>query len=365
MARCNIEEIGVAVDLGSTTIAIQCFDMNSKDNIGEITFPNPQYRYGADVITRIRHCIDEPRMADTLKSIVWDAIFAELERLLGEQQSCIATMVISGNTTMQHLLRGLSVQGLAYAPFEAVTLDKAVEHMTVFGKGISVVYPPGLSAFVGADILTGAAYLQMGQTDVYDLLVDLGTNGELLLLNRTRGYAASTACGPVFDHAISGAVYGSESIHAIASCIKRKLIDHNGVIREPFFEKGIEIDKGFVIHQQNVRNFQLAKGAIYSGICCLADEAGISFSEIGNIYISGGFGFYMDVRDAFTVGLLPKEWRDKITVSGNSSLKGAAEFLFQPDTMQKRCEEIISRTTGFELADLPQFEKRYVQALNF
>ena len=80
MAGCNIEEIGVAVDLGSTTIAIQCFDMNSKDNIGEITFPNPQYRYGADVITRIRHCIDEPRMADTLKSIVWDAIFAGIQR---------------------------------------------------------------------------------------------------------------------------------------------------------------------------------------------------------------------------------------------------------------------------------------------
>ena len=357
--------IGAAVDLGSTTIAIRCVDLIAGERIMETSFANPQCRYGADVITRIQHCLQDEEMATKLRDIVWSALQEQLEQTLQEDMQYLDQIVISGNTTMQHILRGLSVKGLAKAPFHPVDLSKAEEIHTWNDQKIVIHYLPGLSAFVGADILSGAAYLQMGISRTYDLLVDLGTNGELLLLNNQHGYASSTACGPVFDHVISGAAYGSESIHAIANCVKRHLIDVNGLIAAPFFEKGIVIDRNFVIRQQNVRNFQLAKGAIYAGICCLVEEAAIDWEEIQNVYISGGMGFYMDVRDAFTVGLLPDELKGKIIISGNSSLEGATMFLRDPHNMRETCCAIKERTKCLELANLPQFQTRYLEAMNF
>lgn len=357
--------IGAAVDLGSTTIAIRCLDLITREQIAEISFANPQCRYGADVITRIQHCMQEEEMAIRLRDIVWSALQEQLEQTLQGNMQYLDQIVISGNTTMQHILRGLSVEGLAKAPFHPVDLNEADEIHTWNDQKIVIHYLPGLSAFVGADILSGAVYLQMGTGHTYDLLVDLGTNGELLLLNNQHGYASSTACGPVFDHVLSGAAYGSESIHAIASCVKRHLIDVNGLIAAPFFEKGIVIDRNFVIRQHNVRNFQLAKGAIYAGICCLVEEAGISWQDIHNVYVSGGMGFYMDVREAFTVGLLPKELKGKIIISGNSSLEGATMFLQDAQNMRETCSVIKERTKCLELANLPQFQTRYLEAMNF
>ena len=365
MTAQQSRRIGAAVDLGSTTIAIRCIDLITGERIMETSFANPQCRYGADVITRIQHCLQAEEMAVRLRNIVWSALLEQLQQALQGDMPQLKRIVISGNTTMQHILRGLSVEGLAKAPFHPVDLNEAEEIQTWNDQKIAVHYLPGLSAFVGADILSGAAYLQMGTEQTYDLLVDLGTNGELLLLNNEQGYASSTACGPVFDHVISGAAYGSESIHAIANCVKRHLIDRSGLIAAPFFEKGIMIDRNFVIRQQNVRNFQLAKGAIYAGICCLVEEAAIDWQEIRNVYISGGMGFYMDIKDAFVVGLLPQELKGTITISGNSSLEGATKFLQDEENMRETCSAIRKRTNCLELANLPQFQTRYLEAMNF
>lgn len=381
-------EIGVAVDLGSTTIAVCCMDMTSGSETVSFSFPNPQVAFGADVITRIRHCIEDKALLCQMGDMVKKALAEQLREKLGTAALQVCWIVYSGNTTMLHILRGMSVEGLAAAPFTPVTLEYVEQEEELFSAlpdeqlknmheinartgehKVTVLYPPGFSAFVGADILTGAAYLEMGQSKTYDLLVDLGTNGELLLLNDTCGYAASTACGPVFDHAVTGAVYGSESIKAVANCVKRGLIDSAGTIKEPFFEKGIEIDKGFVIRQQNVRNFQLAKGAIYAGIKCLLNKAGITTSDIGNVYISGGLGFYMDIRDAYTVKMLPEEFRDKVKVSGNTSLEGAKKLLMAENGEKEELlvyyEGIRKRTESFELADMDGFQDVYIQALDF
>jgi uncharacterized 2Fe-2S/4Fe-4S cluster protein (DUF4445 family) len=171
----------------------------------------------------------------------------------------------------------------------------------------------------------------------------------------------------VFDSAVTGAVYGSECIKAIAGCVKRHLIDETGLLAAPYFDKGIEIDKGFVMKQSHVRNFQLAKGAIYAGIQCLLEKAGIETSQIGHVYISGGLGFYMEKRDAFTVKMLPKEFSDKIVVSGNSSLEGAKKLLRvgASQDILKEYEDIRHRTESFELANISGFQERYMQALNF
>lgn len=408
----NLGFIAVAVDLGSTNIAVCCMNEKGRE-ISSFSFANPQYTYGADIITRIKHCITDSSMLSFLCNLFWKALFEELEKQLKEDVYKIELLVISGNTTMQHIVRELSVEGLAAAPFNPVDTDayaeqvvidlqqyqiverailhfpEAKKHFLPDGKKISTqskqlicncIYPPGFSAFVGADILVGAQFLQMGKNTSYDLLVDLGTNGEILLLNKEQGFATSTACGPVFDHVLSGAAYGSESIHAIANCVKRRLIDKNGMIAAPFFEKGIWIDKNFVIRQQNVRNFQLAKGAIFAGIECLLSQADISENLISNVYISGGLGFYMDVKDAFTVGMLPADLKGKIHIAGNSSLNGAKYLLSQialcsrtvndaycssEQDIWEQYRNIKARTTSLELADLDSFQSIYLTALNF
>lgn len=366
----NEDMIGAAVDLGSTTIAVSCTELTSRNELVSFSFPNPQSVYGADVMTRIRHCMEDKEAGIQMAELVKKALEEQLRKHLGAAIDRLCRVVISGNTVMLHILRGMSVKGLAAAPFSPVDIEYGEDTISrEGGHNFTVLYPPGFSAFVGADILSGAAYLKMGQTPAYDLLVDLGTNGELLLINDKAGYGASTACGPVFDHAVAGAAYGSECIKAIAACIKRGLINSEGVIREPYFDRGIEIDKGFVIRQQNVRNFQLAKGAVYAGISCLMRRAKITAEDIGNVYISGGLGFYMDIRDAFTVKMLQDEMKGKIKVSGNTSLRGAEMLLLleggEKQKLLSYYAKLRNRTQCYELADLPEFQDIYMKALNF
>lgn len=376
----NFKSIGVAVDVGTTTIGVSCIDTNTNIVINEFSFSNPQKVYGADVITRIKNCIDDPSAEKNMSDMLLIRLNEELKNRLGESYSRITHICYSGNTTMLHILRCLSVEGLSKAPFSPVSLD----YFECGSDNVTEMFLPGFSAFVGADILTGAEYLGMGKNDEYDLLIDLGTNGEMLLINNKCGYATSTACGPVFDYGITGAVYGSESIHAIAGCVKRGLIDNTGLIKEPFFERGIELDKGFVIRQDHVRRFQTAKAAIFAGIKCLMKKAGIDYVNIGHVYISGGLGFYLDVKDAFITQMLPTEFRGRITVSGNTSLEGAKRFLvsygndnnneYGLDSEDKstgrnkiiteyKC--MINRTEAFELADYEEFQDVYIKALNF
>lgn len=369
------DKIGIAVDLGSTTIAVCCLNMMTRKEILSFSFANPQCRYGADVITRIRYCMKSDENLAELGNLVKDTLQTKLSEYLGDKITQVCQIVYCGNTTMLHILRGLEVDGLASAPFTPVTIDYSEEIIDlkdtrgVVSDSIKVLYPPGISAFVGADILAGAEFLQMGQEEAYDLLVDLGTNGEMLLLNKHYGYAVSTACGPVFDSAVTGAGYGSECIKAIANCVKRNLINSDGLLAAPYFERGIEIDKGFVIKQNHIRNFQLAKGAIYAGVLCLLEKAGINVSQIGHVYISGGLGFYMDTKDAFITKMLPGEFAGKIIVSGNSSLEGAKKLLMaegnEKQAVLSACEAIRKRTESFELANMEQFQDIYIQSLNF
>lgn len=365
-------EIGAAIDLGSTSIAVSLIQLNTGEEINTCSFPNPQISYGGDVITRIRYCMEDLTHLKELSDILWNALYEKITELLQDDFIQLRIMVISGNTTMLHILQNLSVKGLARAPFEPVTTDFSeglISDKQMF-SGVSVLYPPGFSAFVGGDILSGAQSLMLGQHTAYDLFVDLGTNGELLLINKDRGYASSTACGTVFDSAITGAGYGSDCIRAISQCLRRGLINKEGLLAAPYFETGICIDEKVTIKQQHIRNFQLAKGAIYAGILSLMKEAAIDFSDIGQLYISGGLGFYMNIHDAFTVKLLPKSLQGKIRVCGNTSLAGAKNLLLSKhnDTLSEILQEyqnLKSRTESIELANIKQFQSIFMESLNF
>ncbi len=379
-----VNNIGVAVDVGSTSIGVCCVDLIRNIEILSFSFANPQHIYGIDVVTRIKHCVDDVSMLHKMHIQVEEELYTQIKEHLQERCFSISTIVYSGNTTMMHILQELSVKGLAQAPFKPVCLEYAekiiekndlnddlitdVKHTKKYSH-IKNIYLPGFSAFVGADILSGASYLQMGKTGDYDLLIDLGTNGEILLLNKENGFATSTACGPVFDHVINGARYGSESMRVIANCVKRGLIDKTGRLTDALFEKGIMIDKNLTVRQENVRNFQLAKGAIYAGVQCVLDKANIKNDDISKVYISGGLGFHMDKRSAFILKMLPEEFEDKIVVLGNTSLEGAKRWLLstkeeQADLLQEY-DLIRKRTESFDLANFDGFQDIYMNSLEF
>ncbi len=360
----TLNDIGIAVDIGSTSIGVCCLDMIHKTEILSFSFTNPQHIYGADIITRIKHCIDEPFLLEEMRACVDNTLHNALRDKLGAQYSFISDIIYSGNTTMLHIMRGLSIQGLAYAPFQPVDLSYYKEII----NGITYHYLPGFSAFVGADILAGVYYLQMGNKQSYDLLIDLGTNGEMLLINQDHGYATSTACGPVFDNVITGAKYGSESMRVIAQCVKRGLIDQSGKLTESLFHTGIRVDKNMIIKQEDIRNFQLAKGAIYAGVQCLCEQAHIEPVNINKVYVSGGLGFYMNIENAFTLRMLPSSLKSKITISGNTSLEGAKQFLlldYEKVYEQEAYENIKKRIACFELANCEKFQTIYMQSLEF
>lgn len=380
----TVNNIGVAVDVGSTTIGVCCVDLEHNTEILSFSFANPQHIYGADIVTRIKHCVDDVSILQAMHVLVEEELYTQIKAHLHEKYFSVSTIVYSGNTTMLHIQQELSVNGLAQAPFKPVSLEYAdkiiekndlnddfiadVKHTKKYSN-IKNIYLPGFSAFVGADILSGAVFLEMGKTEKYDLLIDLGTNGEILLLNKNNGFATSTACGPVFDHVISGARYGSESIRVIANCVKRGLIDKTGKLTDALFEKGIVIDKNLTVKQENVRNFQLAKGAIYAGIQCVLDKANIQSNEVAKVYISGGLGFHMDKGSVFILKMLPEEFKDKIVVSGNTSLEGAKQWLLSTKMEQsdllREYDSIRKRTESFELANFDGFQDIYMNSLEF
>ncbi len=359
------QKIGIAVDLGSTNIGVSCFDMNHKKEICSFSFLNPQHIYGADVISRIKRCIDDSVHLEIMKKCVEDCLQKELKHLLGFDYQNIKTVVYTGNTTMMHIIRGLTVDGLAYAPFEPIDLSYFREEK----DGVTYHYLPGFSAFVGADILAGAYYLQLGNNSSYDLLIDLGTNGEILLINKERGYATSTACGPVFDHVVTGAKYGSESMRVIAQSIKKGLIDSTGKLIDSLFDTGICIDQNIVIKQDNIRNFQLAKGAIYAGIQCLLEKSNIRIQDVDKVYISGGLGFYMDKEDVFTLNMLPIQWKNRIQICGNTSLEGAKQYMLANEMERTQIlhtySSMYNRVVSLELANLDTFNEVFIKSLEF
>ncbi len=356
-------QAGIAVDLGTTTVGVSILELKSREEILSFSFPNPQQAYGADVITRIRSCTGNPEMLEKLGDMLRSALMERIaERItVGE----IREMVFSGNTAMLHFFRGMPVDELGCYPFRPVSLAYGSREMSSEAGAWKEYYLPGFSAFVGADILSGAWYLGMGRTSKYELLVDLGTNGELLLLSREKGYAASTACGSVFDHAAAGAEYGSELFRVIAASRRRRLIDVTGRLKPPLDQTGIGIDRGYVLRQHHIRSFQLAKGAVRAGITCLLREAGICADDVSRIYISGGLGFYLQPSDAFTVGLLPEEFKGNMQAAGNTSLYGAKKMLLEADreAALRQMDEIINRTRSYELAALHGFQAVYLESM--
>lgn len=373
-------EICAAVDLGTTTIAAALVDARTGGVIDMRTGVNHQRAFGADVISRIRACVEGK--GGLLRKTVQSDIDA-LIRSLGADPPSVP-IFISGNTTMQHLLQGLDCRGLGVAPFTPVDISLHTE--------ANITYLPGVCTYVGADIVCGICSCGMDQSDELNILIDLGTNGEMAIGNRERLLAASTAAGPAFEGGniscgtagIPGAIYsvkiagirpeistiggrepvgicGTGVLETVYELLANGFMDETGRL-DPDFEGRYVLHGDIAFTQKDIREVQMAKAAICAGLETLIDAYGVSQDEISHVYLAGGFGQKIDCAKAVGIGLLPEKLLERIVPVGNSSLAGAVEAAVHPQ-FRERLAQTASRASEVSLSGSVVFADRYIDAM--
>lgn len=380
--------LGAAVDVGTTTIAVQLYDLHSGRRIGAAGGRNPQAAVAADVMGRIGAALDG-RLQELQKQ-AQSAIGCLLQKACaqaGRAEETVDALVVTGNTTMLYLLAGRNPEALSHAPFEADCLfDQECED-----GGRRCYLPPCMNAFVGADI--SCAVLASGQCDAQavSLLCDIGTNGEIALWKEGMLYVSSTAAGPAFEGAgiscgcdsvrgaidrvgrndgrieaatIGGApavgVCGSGLIDAIAAFLEAGEIDETGATEA----ERLELRDGVALLPRDVRAVQLAKAAIAAGIETLMEAAGVRPQEVETLYIAGGFGSHLNVESAARIGLIPAELAPRVKVIGNAALAGAARLLLDRESWG-RVRAIARSARHINLGGNPSFNEHYMDQMFF
>ena len=352
-------------DVGTTTLAMLLYDRDG-GVADRCLMLNPQYVYGADVLSRIQAAEDRTTAAD-MREQVQKALEQGIRRFRGKlREGETLYLVLAANTAMTYLLMGWDPAELGRAPFRASRLDGA---RTEIG-GVPCFVFPGLSAFVGGDIAAGICASGMCGKEAVTLLLDLGTNGEMVLGNRDKRIACATAAGPAFEGGASRGVWGADMISRLAVLLREKILDRTGLLAEPYFDSGIRIGN-VKVTQEAVRSVQLAKGAIAAGIQVLLHKYGIGAEDVDTVILAGGFGYYLKPEDAVEIGLLPEALLKRTLSGGNTALTGCLmagkEILSRgdPGRLKDGLREIINGTEVVNLAMEPEFEELYPERMNF
>ncbi len=394
---------GIAIDIGTTTIAIQLLSLESGERIATYSVINHQRSFGADVISRIK-ASTEGKKAELQASVQQDlsqGIRQVVKKAaeVGVSPEQIIEVSIAGNTTMIHLLMGYDCKSLGEYPFTPVNIE-LIEgtYQEIFADDFlqaKVRIVPGISTFVGGDITAGLFSCNVDQQEEYSLLIDLGTNGEMALGNKDKIIVTSTAAGPAFEGgniewgvgslegAIAGVkivdgkaevrtigdktpigICGTGVIETVAELIKEELVDETGCLDDDYFDDGYplaETESGeeIVFTQQDVREVQLAKAAVRAGIETLFLRYGIAKEQISHVYLAGGFGFKLDCQKAVEIGMIPAELAHKVEAVGNSSLGGAMKCLLTEEGWS-RVERIGKTSVEINLSADKDFNQFYM-----
>lgn len=347
----------VTVDIGTTTIAMQLFDTDGKlaDTYVQV---NPQTMYGADVISRIE-AADNTGKAAHMKKMIHGVIQKGTERfkaLLAEEETFL--FVVVGNTTMIYLFMGWRVNLLGKAPFIANHLEGFFTEVTE--EKFPCYVCPGLSAFVGSDITAGIVAVDLLQKESYTLLIDLGTNGEMVLGNKDGALALATAAGPAFEGGANRGVWGADMISLTSTLLSKGILDETGLLQNPYFESGIRIGD-VLITNDAIRTLQYAKAAIASGIQILCEKSNCQKEQIGQVVLAGGFGYYLSASAACDIGLLPEALEERTVAGGNTALAGAKKIghlILQQESLLENKE--MER----EMFEREIVEKKKIQTIN-
>ncbi len=389
--------LGVAVDLGTTTLVAQLLDLRTGNVLAVRSALNAQARHGADIMSRIEFAMAGDGR-ERLTQIVREQIGGLIAELLGAAPAGqpLADVVLVGNTAMHHLFCGLSVAPLAHHPFEPE--DDGLRTFTAgelgwpFAGGARVQFLPCLGGFVGSDILAGILATGLHQRERPGLLVDLGTNGEIVVGNRERLLCASTAAGPAFEGArISQgmrAATGAVSVVTVRDGVWDAVVlgggEPRGICGSGLVDAvacGLELGKvlpsgritggddlpvaGAVkLTQWDIRELQLAKGAIAAGIRLLLERWGARPGDLARVWLAGAFGNYISRASARRIGLLdfPAE---QVEPAGNTALRGAKLALCGPAPHALDFADLRARARHISLKDDPQFQDAYVEAMGF
>jgi uncharacterized 2Fe-2S/4Fe-4S cluster protein (DUF4445 family) len=379
--------LGIAIDLGTTTIAAQIIDMASGNVLGVETELNPQAAFGSDVMSRIKAALS----GSDLTTIVRQMLRQTIVNLAAGREEEIVEVVLVGNTVMHHLFAGLDVEPLAHVPFE--TPNPGVQSFSP--QDLDWPLPPDcgihfercLGGFVGSDILAGIVAVGMGGSEDLMALIDLGTNGEIAIGNRNGIVCASTAAGPAFEagairmgmRASTGAVSyvaleqggmratvignveargicGSGLVDAVAAGLLSGAILPSGRVADG--TKVFPIAGPVVLYQADIRELQLAKAAIASGFKLLLKRMGAEARNLKSIYLAGAFGNYVQIESAIGIGLLDAP-RELIHAAGNTALRGAKILLLSTE------EPALPRIEHVSLAADPGFQDEFANCMTF
>ncbi len=420
---------GAAFDIGTTSVVCYLLDIESGREISHASMLNPQSQYGADVIARSEYAIENGIEAlsrvirEALNELISEAVSqAEKDKglLINKEDIYIATIV--GNTCMHHLFMGITPKPLVKAPYNTSVNEeiilKAAEAELFINENAKLQLLPNIAGFVGADtagVLLATAFDEIGELT---LAIDIGTNGEMVMGDKDRMIACSTAAGPAFEGAKiecgmrgkSGAIdhirlnddlelechviddvkaegiCGSGLMDAVAVCLENGIIDDGGKLFD-IEKSGLEnvpdavkanadrittvnsgraimLEDGIFLSQKDIREVQLAKGAIAAGIELMADRLGIKTDDIRHVLIAGAFGNYMDLHSACAIGMIPPELEDKIEMIGNAAGEGSKIATLNYDEY-RRVQNITERVEFLELATHPDFQDTFVDNLMF
>ena len=385
------EGIGVAVDLGTTTIVTQLVDLKTAQILAVETIVNPQVRFGADLISRIQAGLDghSKEMTQMIRSTIGQMI----GMMLKGRDLVPDKIVLVGNTVMQRIFSDLELKSLSCYPFQVENLGSQIFTAKELGWAFRVTgkieFFPSIGSFVGSDILAGIAATGLYKKNQYTALIDLGTNGEIAVGNKDRIICASTAAGPAFEgsnlsmgmRAVTGAISslrledskivattigntqpkgicGSALIDAVAVLLKLDLIGMFGEIESG--EDRIHLVGEICMTQKDLYEFLLAKSAIAAGIEMLTMQLGIKSADLHEIYIAGGFGNYIQLEHLLATGMI-ESTEEKIHKMGNTALIGAKIFLFDN---QGIVSDILGKTRHVNLEGFPEFQDIYISKMN-
>ena len=406
----------VGIDIGTTTIAMELVDMDSGAEIDSYLCINRQRRYGADVISRIQASVEGKK--EELQESIRQDLFTGLEKLTRGGEIVPEKVVIAGNTTMIHLLMGYPCDTLGVYPFIPHQIQKIESTLgEILGENVTepprtawlctvqmyrtkVWILPGISTFVGADIVSDILSCGLAESEKVSMLIDLGTNGEMGIGNRERILVTSTAAGPAFEGgnivhgsgSIPGAICnveiedgrarvrtiqneppsgicGTGAIETLYELLQAGLVDETGLLEEDYEEDGFELAKGrdgepICFYQKDIRELQLAKSAVRAGLETLLLRYEISPEDVDKVYLAGGFGYRMDVEKAVGIGLIPEVFADKIRVIGNGALEGAVRYGREEGAMDL-AEDIVKISSEIGLSSDKAFNDLYMKHMYF
>ncbi|MBK7713769.1 MAG: DUF4445 domain-containing protein [Bacteroidales bacterium] len=392
---------GVAIDIGTTSLVFYLVNLITGTVVETRAILNPQAKYGADVISRIQFTASQKDGLQVLQREIINVINQELVHLVqfgGISANEIINITIAGHTTMLHLLLGVDPLSLALAPFKAQFLDEQLRRGSELEikcfPGAEIKILPSISAYVGADIVAGLASIAPSENYHNYLFMDIGTNGELALVTGDRIWCCATAAGPAFEGAriscgmgaVEGAIsaYGDDGyivlgdekpaglcgsglIDLVAWLCENKKIDSEGQLDHDFLIVPASVSgtgEDISLNQTDIREVQLAKSAIASGIRILLKQSGLTFDQLDLLFLAGGFGNYINIDSAIRIGMIPYQLKDRIIPLGNTSGTGALAAL-KSTRFDDAMKAVISKSILVELANDEDFAMEFAMNMLF